>query len=346
MVRVSDASNPSVNDLSNSAFSIVAPSITVTTPNGGEVWQGLTQHIIYWSYTNVGTSGYVNLEYSTNNGNSWSYIVYGTYNNGYYTWNVPNTVSSTCLIRVSDYYNTSINDVSNSTFSITAASTNISLYSPVGNETYLVGSTQTINWYSQNITNVKLEYSTDGGLTYNTITSSTTNYGYYYWSVPNTVSSTCKIRVSDALNASTQSTTTGLFKIVTPIITVVSPNGGEVITGLGNHTITWNTNSISTYLSIAYSTDNINWNNITTVYNTSGNGSYIWSVPNINSNTVKIKISDYYQSSIYDYSDTTFTINLAPASVQVISPNGGESFAVGSSYYVHWNSTSISNVNI
>ena len=37
---------------------------------------------------------------------------------GYYSWIIPNTASTQCLVRISDIANTAINDVSDSTFTI------------------------------------------------------------------------------------------------------------------------------------------------------------------------------------------------------------------------------------
>jgi len=346
-VRISDAANGSVTDMSNFAFSINTPSVTVTAPNGGEIWQGLTAHYITWNNTNTGVSTYVNIEYSTNNGASWNYIVYGTYNNNYYNWSVANVPSTQCLVRVTDYYNANVFDVSNATFTITAASTTLSLYAPNGGETFGVGSTQTISWYSQNISNVKLEYSTDGGLTYpNTIVASTPNSGYYYWTVPNTVTTQCRVRVSDAAVTATSSASAGNFTIVNPTITVTNPNGGQTYIGLTNQTINWTNTAVSNYVNLQYTTDNSNWTNITTLYNNAVTGTYTWQLPNVATTLARVRVVDYYNNAIGDMSDTTFTITLAPAALQITSPNGFESFAVSTQNYIQWNSTSITSVNL
>ena len=48
------------------ALYVNAATITVTSPNGGESWNSCTSKNITW--TNSGTSGYYNIEYSTDNG--------------------------------------------------------------------------------------------------------------------------------------------------------------------------------------------------------------------------------------------------------------------------------------
>jgi hypothetical protein len=73
IMRVYDSQNISVTDQSNNVFTINIP-IVLTSPNGGEVWQGQTVHTITWNM--IGTSNLFNLYYSTDDGSSWIAIVY------------------------------------------------------------------------------------------------------------------------------------------------------------------------------------------------------------------------------------------------------------------------------
>ncbi|HEX9972544.1 MAG TPA: hypothetical protein VGD14_10790, partial [bacterium] len=70
-------------------------SIKVTAPNGGEKWEAGTQHDITW--TGQGINNYdVKIQYSTNNGSSYTFITYKTNlgTSGSYAWTVPNTPST------------------------------------------------------------------------------------------------------------------------------------------------------------------------------------------------------------------------------------------------------------
>ena len=91
------------------------PTITVTSPNGGESWNAGSTHTITWSGT--GSVGNVKIEYSTNNGSSWSTITSSTTNDGSYSWTVPGVSSSQCLVRISET-DGSPSDTSNSVFTI------------------------------------------------------------------------------------------------------------------------------------------------------------------------------------------------------------------------------------
>jgi len=102
--------------MSNAAFAIVAIAVRVTSPNGGEVWRPGTFHNITW--TTVGSVPQVTLQYSTNGGTSWKAIVASFPNGGSYNWTVPNDISRTCLVRVSDAADSVPSDVSDSLFAI------------------------------------------------------------------------------------------------------------------------------------------------------------------------------------------------------------------------------------
>jgi hypothetical protein len=92
-----------------------APIITVTSPNGGEVWEVSVSKPITW--TSTGTVGNVDIAYSTNGGTTWTTIISNTANDGLHNWIVPNAVSSNCRIRVQEPDGTPT-DMSNSSFSI------------------------------------------------------------------------------------------------------------------------------------------------------------------------------------------------------------------------------------
>ncbi|MFO7990903.1 MAG: S8 family serine peptidase [Thermoplasmata archaeon] len=101
--------------------SVVPPSITITSPNGGESWeQGTTQTITWTTTSGDGTITGVDLEYSTDNGASWTTIVAGTSDDGSHDWLVPFEPSNQCLIRGTVYDDTpsSGSDTSDGTFTI------------------------------------------------------------------------------------------------------------------------------------------------------------------------------------------------------------------------------------
>ena len=74
-------------------------------------------------------------------------------------------------------------------------------------------------------------------------------------------------------------------------------------------------------------------------------GTYNWTIPSsqTEAENYRIKVIDSGNSSVYDYSDSYFTIGEAGTpTITVITPNGGESWEPGSSHTITWASSSLS----
>lgn len=76
------------------------PKISITSPGKGETWKPGTLHSITWKST--GTVDNVKIEYSTNNGDSWTIITPDAPNYGFHPWEIPELPQGQCKIRVSE----------------------------------------------------------------------------------------------------------------------------------------------------------------------------------------------------------------------------------------------------
>jgi Leucine-rich repeat (LRR) protein len=306
LVKVSDTGGLA-SDTSDAVFTIAAQrTITVTTPDGSENWEGATSHNITWNST--GAISNVKIEYSTDNGGSWSTEAASTANDGSYNWTVPNTPSTQCLVKVSDTAGPA-SDTSNAVFTIISQRT-ITVTAPDGSESWEGGTSHNITWNSTgNITNVTIEYSTNGGSTWDTAAASIANSGSYNWTVPNTPSSNCLVKISDTAGPASD-TSNGVFTILEQrTLTVTAPDGGESWTRRSTRTITWNSTGSVGNVEIHYSTNGGSaWTLITG--STANDGSYQWTLPNVSNDQtnclVKIAALD---GSCEDTSNAAFTIS-------------------------------------
>jgi endonuclease/exonuclease/phosphatase family metal-dependent hydrolase len=92
----------------------------------------------------------------------------------------------------------------------------VTVTAPNGGESWSAGSARNITWTASGVTSVKLEYSVNGGSTWSTLTASTAaSAGSYAWTVPASASTTARVRVSDAADASVTDTSDGAFSITT-----------------------------------------------------------------------------------------------------------------------------------
>ncbi len=122
VTAVDGAGNQSGVSNTASATTLAPPvtSLTLTSPNGGESWSGGNSRAITWSSSNVSN---VKLEYSTNNGSSWTVIASSVAaSTGSYTWAVPNTATTQARVRISDAQNGTPTDTSDGVFTITSSS--------------------------------------------------------------------------------------------------------------------------------------------------------------------------------------------------------------------------------
>jgi len=189
-------------------------SVSLTSPVGGENWStGSTQNIS-WTSSNISD---VKLDLSTNNGSSWMSIAASVpANTGSYSWVIQSVPSShLCKVRISDVNDPSTSAMSDNLFVLTNPASSITLNSPNGGENWIAGSTQNIEWTASDVSNVKIEYSVDDGITWNSIVESiSATVNIYNWNVPALPSSLCKIKISDLANPAVSGLSAGLFAIV------------------------------------------------------------------------------------------------------------------------------------
>jgi alpha-tubulin suppressor-like RCC1 family protein len=135
-IRVSWTANTTARDMSNVNFTIAAPFIRVTKPNGGETWKKSSTQTVTWA-SNLGSSEYVKIELSTNGGGSWlsvaeaapaapdeaemdplSTLVGSTPSDGSQKVVLPPVTSNKCRVRITWLDNAAVADTSNANFRI------------------------------------------------------------------------------------------------------------------------------------------------------------------------------------------------------------------------------------
>jgi hypothetical protein len=171
-------------------------SVAVRSPNGSEVLHVGFNHVITWLTS--GKVDTVTIQYSVDAGTNWFMVAYAIKNTGSYLWAVPDDVSDNCLVKVSETATGDPVDSSDAVFSISNEPILV-VTAPNGGEKWAVGSAHNILWRSGGaVGDVKIEYSTDAGTTYTSITDATANTGAYAWVVPDAVSDLCVVRITDA----------------------------------------------------------------------------------------------------------------------------------------------------
>ena len=116
-IKITSTLSSAINDYSDSYFTISESDyITVTSPNGGEFWQMGTTHNITWN-DNISENVKIELYES---GSLNSTITSSTSSDGSYSWSISTslTESSSYKIKITSTLSSTVNDYSDSYFSI------------------------------------------------------------------------------------------------------------------------------------------------------------------------------------------------------------------------------------
>jgi hypothetical protein len=227
-------------------------------------------------------------------------------------------------------------------------SPNVAVIIPNGGETWSIGDNDTMRWVATDSTLVDfidILISTDNGSTWDTVSSNESNDSVHIWSVANTPSDSCLIRIIglDPWSNVGEDTSDAVFSIgdfTPPQVTVGFPNGGENL-AIGNIAIiTWSATDFFGIdsLTLEYSIDGgVGWIPISS--GETNDGMYSWPVPAQPSDSCLVRITGFDPSlnTGQDLSDLLFTISdQTPPSVTVNYPNGGETWSAGTQDSIRW----------
>ncbi len=203
-----------------SANQPVSDTLSIITPNGGEVWEAGSTHQIVWTTDGSGISN-VDLRYSLDQFVNDNHLISsGVENGGVFTWTTPSVDSASVRVRVLDSLNTGIYDDSDQDFTITTTplpmTPTLTLISPNGGEVWEAGCQNDVDWsYSgTSLTYVDISYSTDDFLTETSIAESVPNSGTFTWTLPLINSSNVRVKVKDAQNDAIFDVSDEYFSIV------------------------------------------------------------------------------------------------------------------------------------
>jgi Dockerin type I domain/Secretion system C-terminal sorting domain len=263
------------------------PSITITSPNGGEILAVDSVQTIRWSSSNV--VGNVKIEFSNDDGQTWSIIASNTPNAGNFSWTPMQLISDSCrigivfdrcLIRISSVADNSIFDLSDARFSLLRKGD--------------------VNFDGM-VNEIDIQLIIDIALEKIKPTPS------QFWAAD--CNGNNEVNVVDVATAVQKFLQCAKIKII-------SPNGGEIWSVAVRQNITWDPSIVSNNIIIELSKDAGNsWSPIDS--NAVNTGSYSLT-PNENdvSNNCLMRITAV-GSNISDTSDAVFAITKSPRRVYV-----------------------------
>lgn len=348
-IRIVGNGAASFSDTSNSGFSITPTSITLGSPVGGESWDAGAMKTIRWSYH--GDPGdWVSIQLlkgGAPNGVIAARTPAGTNGAGSFVWTIPKdqAAGNDYTVKVSSM-NGVYGDASPGAFTINV-SDGIALASPVGGESWLAGTSQSIQWsYSGNPgTTVNIDL-LKGGVVSRAIAGGVpigaSGAGAYSWAIPADLppGPDYRIRVASASSAQCAGLSPADLSITnSSVITVASPIGGEILQAGSTQKILWTyAGSPGTAVKIELLTGGAASAVIksSAPIGANGSGSFNWQIPSdLAARTdYRIRITAAKNAAYTDTSNGDFSV--LPKLLTVASPNGGESWDAGAVQTIEW----------
>ena len=118
-IKITSRSNGSCTDTSDTNFTVVAPSLALTSPNGGENWAPGTTQTISWAYTG-GPGAYLKIELLKGGILNRTINSFAVTSKGSFSWKIPATQvpGADYSIRITSRTSPSWTDTSDSDFTI------------------------------------------------------------------------------------------------------------------------------------------------------------------------------------------------------------------------------------
>ena len=338
-IRVTSASDGDIFGESNSPFTIAAPldpALTVTRPDGGELWSLLTTEQIRWSSQDI--SGLVDIEL-------WKGGVFnraldaGSADDGVFDWLIAGDIppGSDFTVRVISTDDSDVFGESVAPFTLVAPPDPvIAITRPNGGESWTVLTTEQIQWSSQDVSGLLIIELWKGGVLNRRLGANETNDGTFNWQIPDDLAPAFdyKIKIISVTDPSVFDESDAPFTVIDPpadpSLTIVRPNGGETWLVLTSESIVWASQDILGLVDIELRRAGFPERVIVT--GIADTGVFQWSIPNDVSpgDDYTIRVLSVDDPAVFDESDAPFFIT-DPGSNEIVVTEPDDILAVAGS---------------
>ncbi len=352
-IKVRSSLSHNVHAHSSHNFKLVDQAggfITLEQPTGNETWAEGNTYVISW---NDNLTAPVTVELLKNNA-PFSVLSASTTGSTFY-WTIPTGLANNSKIykiRVSSTVpNATTTPATSGRFKISAsAGTFVEVLQPNGGERWARGTTHVVSWNDDIPEPVNVELykgSTKVADLGTNVTGST-----LYWTIDaaQAIGTNYRIYVRSSLDPThLYDRSNSRFRITASggtFVEVYQPNGGESWARGTAHLISWN-DDMSEPVNIELYKGSTKVADIATDVVGS---TYVWNIdPTLTpGNNYRVYVrSTLDPTHLYDRSNSRFHITASAGSfVEVIQPNGGESWARGNTYLISWNDNMPEPVNL
>ncbi len=184
------------------------------------------------------------------------------------------------------------------------------LLAPKGGQEWCQGDVREIVWASNGIGTILIEYSDDGGQTWNKVSTNVdVSSKHFFWTVPKIDSRKVSIRISDTGGSGLNSMSDKYFSVSKSFVRVEYPNGMETIDTVVPSAVRWSSYGLKTVRVECSYDAGTTW--MTVLDHWFGEtGSCRFYVPAIPSTECLLRISDASRPEIFDISDSLFSLSI------------------------------------
>jgi hypothetical protein len=200
-IRVTARDAAGNSNTGTSSFTLVVPTVAVTSPNTAATWGIGSTRTITWT-SNAG--GPVEIAVGPRTTGPWMVIGSAVPNNGSFTWVVSGSPITTARFRVRWTTNLNVSGVNGADVKIEAAKLAVTAPNTTG-ISWTAGSSHAITW-SHNLgtaASIKIDVSRDSGSTWSTIEAAAANgdtMGTFNWTVNGPTTTHARVRVTWTAN--------------------------------------------------------------------------------------------------------------------------------------------------
>lgn len=312
-------------------------SFNIDYPNTGDTLYALTEIRIKWS--GFSSRRDLNIKFSSDDGQTWINLATNFNSENNFYWNVPNTPSDQCKILIEN--NENISEWEETENFTIAPPPPLIITDPARNGFYSLsaGHYFNISWLAFNVDKIKIEFSPDSGVTWQTIVSSyPADSLKYRWRVPFVSSNKCLIKITSIDNPPIYALTNIYFIIHLPTLSITYPDENSIF-NTGDIELLQIAGDYDGAMKLELTTDNGRyWLFIDSLnssdWGSSWNRSYEWSVPDLYSDSCRFKLTVYETDSFIGVS-SIFRINNNPSIKRLIAnAKPGDTIYITESEYV------------
>ncbi len=312
----------------------ISPSLTLTSLHGGQVVRGGSVTAITWAATELNpATNPITLDYTLNNGSTWTTIAASIADTGTYSWSVPAVDSAAAKVRITmiDKAGNSGSVVSASLFAIDSTAPTVAISAPIADATMILASSVSSFTFSGTCSEANQTVTLTGSVSAAaSCIGGTWTVAIDLSSLPDGLLSVTASQSDVAGNVAITATRSAIKDTTSPIITVTTPN---TLLGNGTTTISWQTTELNVPSGATFAVsvyDGSNWINVGTKPAIAGsNSNYTYtlsslSVPNVESTTSKVRVvlTDAAGNSTTSESNV-FAIDNSPPTVSAFILNNG-----------------------